>query len=158
MQQAHAANGEKSGPAPVDRGVDLQPTPRSHAADAAEMPKQSHLSGKDNNSLAVQMDHEGFGKLDIHLSLDKGAVNTQINVQDNAAKTLLENNRHQIMESLMKEGLNVGGFTVGLNQRGAGGFGAEYQRPAVRNSEPGARPVPAEPIHRSAQGLVNIFI
>ncbi len=66
------------------------------------------------NRLAVSLEPEGLGKLNINLSLDRGMVNAQIQAADPAAKNLLESNMQQIMDTLMREGLNVGGFSVSL--------------------------------------------
>ncbi len=56
------------------------------------------------------------GKPIFNLSLDQGVVNAQIQVSDPAARNLLENNMQQIINTLMHEGVAVGGFSVSLKQ------------------------------------------
>jgi flagellar hook-length control protein FliK len=112
----------------------------------------------DGNRLAVQLDHDGLGKLDINLSLDKGAVNAQINVADDAAKKLIENNMQQIVNSLLGEGVSISGFSVSLKQQGTWDGATRYRRDeAEEKSGPVLQPVSA-PNAATARGLVNIFI
>ncbi len=113
---------------------------------------------KDGNRLAVQLDHNGLGKLDINLSLDKGAVNAQINVADNATKKLIENNMQQIVNSILGDGVSVGGFSVSLKQQSNWDGSNQNQRNETRQrDEPEIQSVVA-PSTNVAKGLINIFI
>jgi flagellar hook-length control protein FliK len=113
---------------------------------------------KDGNRLAVQLDHNGLGKLDINLSLDKGAVNAQINVADNATKKLIENNMQQIVNSILGDGVSVGGFSVSLKQQSNWDGSNQNQRNETRQrGEPEIQSVVA-PSTNVVQGLINIFI
>ena len=69
---------------------------------------------KGDNKLGVTIEHKDLGKLNISLSLEKGMVNVHINTADKAAKEFVENNIQQIVDSLSKNGVSVGGFSVGL--------------------------------------------
>ncbi|HDH13207.1 MAG TPA: flagellar hook-length control protein FliK [Nitrospirae bacterium] len=69
---------------------------------------------KGDNKLGVTIEHKDLGKLNISLSLEKGMVNVHINTADKAAREFVENNIQQIVDSLSKNGVSVGGFSVGL--------------------------------------------
>jgi flagellar hook-length control protein FliK len=77
---------------------------------------------KGDNKLAVTVDHQDFGKLKINLNLEKGMVNVHINTTDKGVREFVENNIQQIVESLSKSGVSVGGFSVGLKNHGNDGF------------------------------------
>ncbi len=78
---------------------------------------------KGDNKLGVTLDHKDLGLLNIKLSLDKGVVNVHINTADKVAKEFVESNMQQIVESLSKNGVSVGGFSVGLkNHQNSEGF------------------------------------
>ncbi|HDH06272.1 MAG TPA: flagellar hook-length control protein FliK, partial [Nitrospirae bacterium] len=69
---------------------------------------------KGDNRLGVTIEHKDLGKLNISLSLEKGMVNVHINTADKAAREFVENNIQQIVDSLSKSGVSIGGFSVGL--------------------------------------------
>ncbi len=69
---------------------------------------------KGSNKLGVHVESETLGKLKISLSLEKGMVNVQINTPDRAVREFIENNMQQIVESLSRGGVSIGGFSVGL--------------------------------------------
>ncbi len=79
-------------------------------------------AAKGERSLGVTVDHKDLGKLNIKLSLEKGMVHVHINTADKAAREFVESNIQQIVESLTKNGVSVGGFSVGLrnHQNNAG--------------------------------------
>ena len=131
---------------------------RPHAVDSSDAFDHAVSIVKDGNRLAVQLDHTGLGKLDINLSLDKGAVNGQINVADDATKKIIENNMQQIINSLIGDGVSVGGFSVSLRQQGTGDGSDQFrQNEARQSSGPALHPVIA-PSTAAARGLVSIFI
>ncbi len=79
---------------------------------------------KGNNRLDVTINHKELGKLKIDLSIKDGTVSVNINTPDKAVKEFVENNIQQIISSMEKDGLDVGGFSVALqNQKGNEGFG-----------------------------------
>ncbi len=144
-----AAKAADAGPSPV--------VARPHNFDTADAFDHAVSITKDGNRLAVQLDHGGLGKLDINLSLDKGAVNAQINVADDATKKLIENNMQQIVNSLLGDGVSVGGFSVSLKQQGTWN-GTPYRRDEAREKSGPFVQAVSIPGVAAAQGLVNIFI
>ncbi|MBI4681964.1 MAG: flagellar hook-length control protein FliK [Nitrospirae bacterium] len=72
---------------------------------------------KDNNKMGVTVEHDNFGKLNINLSMDKGMVNVHINTSDNVVREFLENNIQHIIDSLNKDGVSVGEFSIALKDR-----------------------------------------
>jgi flagellar hook-length control protein FliK len=150
--------------APRDAAVpttDTQTFPaamRPHGVDSPDAFDHAVSIVKDGNRIAVQLDHNGLGKLDINLSLDKGAVNAQINVADDATRKVIENNMQQIVNSLLGEGVSVGGFSVSLRQQGTRDGSDWYRQDGAQQSNrPALQPVSA-PRAAAAQGTVNIFI
>jgi len=92
--------------------------PPARAADPVEPFDHTVSIIRDGNRLAVKLEPEGLGKLNINLSLDRGTVHAHIQVADDAARNVIQDNMQQIVESLMKEGLSVGGFSVSLKNGG----------------------------------------
>ncbi len=69
---------------------------------------------KGNNKMGVSVEHDILGKLNINLSMEKGMLNVHINTSEKIAREFIENNIQYIVDSLAKDGLSVGGFSVGL--------------------------------------------
>jgi flagellar hook-length control protein FliK len=115
LLQAGNAPGEK-GPGITEESQHV----RVHAENPAENTENSISILKDGDRLAVKLEPDGLGKININLSLDNGKIHAQINVQDSTTKNLIENNMQGIVDALVKEGLTVGGFSVSLNNGGAG--------------------------------------
>jgi len=69
---------------------------------------------KGNNKMGVSLEHDILGKLNINLSMEKGMLNVHINTSEKTAREFIENNIQYIVDSLAKDGLSVGGFSVGL--------------------------------------------
>jgi flagellar hook-length control protein FliK len=113
---------------------------------------------KEGTRLAVRLEPEGLGKLDINVNLKNGMVHTQISVHDDATKNLIDNNMHQIMDTLLKAGLSVGGFSVSLHK------GDVWEQAAQNNREQGDQGTVissasvAESARAAVRGLVNIFV
>jgi len=141
-------------PLPADGNLHVQPA----VMDPADAFENTVTIIRDGNRLAVKLEPDGLGKLDINLSLDQGKVHAQINVQDSATKTLIENNMQQIVDALLKDGMSVGGFSVSLQQGKGWDLANGQQGPAV--SEKAA--IPAAIVQAAsrpvAQGIVNIFV
>ena len=68
--------------------------------------------------MEVVLEPEGLGKMDIELNFSHDRLQGQILVNDQAGKELLERNLPQLLSDLAGEGLQVGGFTVSLKNRG----------------------------------------
>ena len=116
----------------------------------------------DGTRLAVTMEPEGLGKLQIDLRLDHGSINAQINVADQATRSMIERRSHEIVQALMQEGISVGGFSVGLRGNGSG-QGPEQNQLSGGHGEqqPGADHVGVESITPAAMQsdrLVSIFV
>jgi flagellar hook-length control protein FliK len=112
---------------------------------------------RDGNRLAVKLEPEGLGKLDINISLEKGMVNAQIQVSDEATRTLIENNMQQMVHALLSEGLSVGGFSVAMDNRMTGDNAADAHESSNQVGET-ALPVVAPASRSAAPGLVSIFV
>jgi len=104
--------------APSIHAQEAGSAPPARAADPAEPFDHTVSIIRDGNRLAVKLEPEGLGKLNIDLSLDRGTVHAHIQVADDATRNVIQDNMQQIVESLMKEGLSVGGFSVSLNNGG----------------------------------------
>jgi len=141
-------------PLPADGNLHVRPA----IADLAEKFENTLTITRDGSRLAVKLEPEGLGKLDINLSLDQGRVHAQINVQDSATKTLIENNMQQIVDALLKDGMSVGGFSVSLQQGKGWDQAADHQEGAGR--EKADAPVTA--VHgrgsRGSHSIVSIFV
>ncbi|MBL7048076.1 MAG: flagellar hook-length control protein FliK [Nitrospira sp.] len=72
---------------------------------------------KGNNKLGVTVENDFLGKLKIDLKMHKGILQVQVNSSDAQVREQLENNMQQIIQSLSKEGLTVGGFSVSMSNQ-----------------------------------------
>jgi len=101
----------------------LTPVTVSRPSGFSEVVNKVIYVAKGENTLGVTIDHKELGKINIKLSLEKGMVNVHINTADKAAREFVESNMQQIVESLSKNGVSVGGFSVGLkNHQNGKGF------------------------------------
>ncbi|MEW6417090.1 MAG: flagellar hook-length control protein FliK [Nitrospirota bacterium] len=75
------------------------------------------ITRRDGTAIEVSLEPDGIGKLDIHLSLDRGLVNAKIGVSETVGKELIERNIHSIVNALHNEGINIGSFSVHLKDR-----------------------------------------
>jgi flagellar hook-length control protein FliK len=76
-----------------------------------------HIISKDATSVEVSVEPEEIGRLDIKLSLDKDAVKAKITAFEYAGKEVMERNIYNIVDSLVREGINISGFSVSLKDR-----------------------------------------
>ena len=83
------------------------------------------ITKKSERSIEVSIEPNGIGKLQIELNLDKGVINAKINATDAVGKEIIERNLTNIMDTLVKEGIAVGGLSVSLRDRGGNQKGAE---------------------------------
>lgn len=72
---------------------------------------------KGNSKLGVNVEHDILGKLNINLNMEKGILNVHINTSEKVTREFIENNIQHIIDSLAKDGVTVGGFSVGLRNR-----------------------------------------
>lgn len=75
------------------------------------------ISKADGTTLRVAIEPDGMGVLEIELTLEKGIVNAHILASESAGKNFLDNNLSNILNTLLREGLNVGKFSVSLGDR-----------------------------------------
>ncbi|HET6515438.1 MAG TPA: flagellar hook-length control protein FliK [Thermodesulfovibrionales bacterium] len=111
------------------------PAPGAAKSTASDLGDNRVYVMKDSNTLAVTLEPEGLGKLNINLSLDRGIVNAQINVSDSAVRGLIEKNVEQIIHSLLNEGIAVGGFSVSLRDGQEAGSGALKGRASQESTD-----------------------
>jgi len=117
---------------------------------------------KSSTKMGVKVESETLGKLNINVSIEKGLVNIHINSADKAVREFVENNMQQIVDSLSKNGVSVGGFSVGLrnnnnneSDENINGNGREIPFSADRAKEREYMSTATSAIHNN--GLVNIF-
>lgn len=155
LQQQHLQT-EKAGTTTSTRFEGVSATRAPQTPDQIET-KQFFVNAN-GNRIAVTLEPEGLGKLNINLSLNQGLVNAHIQAADPAAKNLLETNMHEILNTLMKEGVAVGGFSVSLRQGEAGG--ADEQRfgedTAARSNE---QTLSTQQVSKhDITGRINLFV
>lgn len=107
---------------------------------------------KGNSKMGISIENESLGKLNISLSLEKGLVNVHINTPDKLVRELLENNIQQIVDTLNKDGVSVGEFSVGLKDQRE----HEMNRFSLKNGQGREIPLETKKENRHS-GLVNIF-
>jgi flagellar hook-length control protein FliK len=69
---------------------------------------------KSSSKMGVSLEHDILGKLNIDLSMEKGMLNVHINTSEKMAREFIQDNIQYIVNSLAKDGVSVGGFSVGL--------------------------------------------
>ena len=152
QQQSGAAVGER-GPGTAEGSQHVS----AHAGNPVQNTENTVSIVKDGDRLAVKIEPDGLGKININLSLDNGKVHAQIDVQDSATKNLIENNKQQIMDALIQEGLSVGGFSVSLNKGDAGRHMAENVWKSAGKGNGTSREPISTANKAASMGLVNIF-
>lgn len=116
------------------RQIDLPP--HSASADNTTLPqdKQSpafsktivahldmeHSHDPDLSTIKVTVQHDRLGELDIKLILNKGVINGQIKTPEVTTADLIVRNIPEIINSLIKDGLNVGNLFVSLRNSRSG--------------------------------------
>ncbi len=147
----------------IVRNADASSSPaplQQQGTDQADIFDHTVSIVKDGNQLAVKLEPDGLGKLNINLSLNKGTVSAQIHVSNDATKTLIENNKQQMMNALAGEGLSIGGFSVSLNQKGTWNGNAEGEQGSQGGEQNSASAQQALKNSGSsnALGLLSIFV
>jgi hypothetical protein len=154
VQQHTAQAAEVKGPASAEGNQRLP----LQTSDLAEQLSDSAPIVKDGTRLAVKLEPEGLGKLDINVNLRNGMVHTQINVHDDATKSLIDNNMHELVHSLLKEGLSVGGFSVSLQKGDVWEQATEFEGTFREGVQADSLMAAIEPAGTATSSLVNIFV
>jgi len=71
--------------------------------------------------LRVTVEHDEIGELDIRLVLNKGLINGLIKTPEVSTADLIARNIPGIIDSLIKDGLNIGNLSVTIRDNGSGG-------------------------------------
>jgi flagellar hook-length control protein FliK len=82
------------------------------------------------SSMALVLEPEGLGKLDIELKVTHDQIQGHILVHDAKGKDLIEHNLPHLLSEMVSEGLQIGQFTVSLKNQGR-----EHYQSASSHSE-----------------------
>lgn len=80
----------------------------------------------DLSTIKVTVQHDRLGELDIKLILNKGVINGQIKTPEVTTADLIVRNIPEIINSLIKDGLNVGNLFVSLRNSRSGRDNFDY--------------------------------
>jgi flagellar hook-length control protein FliK len=156
---APAVNGEQVHALGINRQVikgaeDIHILPRT-AEMLQELQDRGILTKKDDTSLRLSLEPEGMGKLEINLSLQKGVIHGNINAYEQNGKEFMEKGLYTIMETLTREGLNIGNFSVSLRDRKNEFPENDMQADTKQtlNTDENIRPV-----RETVRGQVSIFV
>lgn len=120
--------------------------------------KQNNLYTVSKNgdaSIEISIEPDGIGEVDIEFVLDKGVINAQINTSDTLGKEFFEKNLDNIMKALINEGLNIGNFSVSLqNKRGM----AMYENNKEDIKDVCVANLNVLPVPLRNEGLISIFV
>lgn len=155
QHQAGAPAQSAAVPVTSDTGVVFS----AHAAKAVDAADGMISITHDGARLTVSLEPDGLGKMDLNLSLHKGLVTGQIQVADNATRNIIENNMHEIVSALLKEGISVGGFSVSLKNGGfENGDPDGPGRPAKGRDDEVSAATTSPVSEIKTAGLVSIFV
>jgi hypothetical protein len=117
------------------------------------------ITRKSDTSVEVTLAPPGVGKLEIEVVLEKGIVNARITAADPAGREAIQRSLPQIVESLARDGMNIGGFTVSLKER-RNPPGDAPAKAAQRDAEARPRTAVAYVASPAAApaGRINIFV
>ncbi|KJR40583.1 hypothetical protein MCHI_003517 [Candidatus Magnetoovum chiemensis] len=116
------------------------------------------VTRKGQTTIEVRLEPKGMGKLDIEVNIEKGVVNTHISAANSTGKEIIERNAQNIIQELLKDGLNVGGFSVALKDKRGGLNQEKGQNNQNGQSDDGQHTKIIATKVTSAIGRVNIFI
>jgi hypothetical protein len=85
--------------------------------------------------LRVTVEHDEIGELDIRLVLNKGLINGLIKTPEVSTADLIARNIPGIIDSLIKDGLNIGNLSVTIRDNGNGGREDLYPERSYRRKE-----------------------
>ncbi len=108
----------------------------------------------DSSSIEVLLEHDELGRLNIRLTHHNGVIEGRINVFDTAAKDFMERNLYQIISMLVKEGINIGNFSLVLKERNGNDMEEfkEYQKGGKNLKKF------QEPIRNFRNGVISIIV
>ncbi|MGB9715108.1 MAG: flagellar hook-length control protein FliK [Thermodesulfovibrionales bacterium] len=113
------------------------------------------VSKKEDASIEISIEPDGIGEVDIELVLDKGVINAHISASDTIGKEFFERNLDNIMRALINEGLNIGNFSVFLqNKRGMVVY--RNKEEDIKDIQITDTRVPHLPLRN--EGLISIFV
>lgn len=116
--------------------------------------EQSHTP--DLSTIKVTVQHDGLGELDIKLILNNGVINGQIKTPEVTTADLIVRSIPEIMNSLIRDGLNVGNFFVSLRNGREGREALDYRtgdgEDNLGRQTSGLRSISSNP------GYINIFV
>ncbi len=147
VNAADAANGSARAMANISHSN------AAHGAEFQQLMDDIVYIIKSPNRLGVSVEHETLGKLNINVTLEKGLVNVHIHTSDKGVRELIEHNVQQIVDSLDRDGVSVGEFTIALKDN--------QNREDAFNHVNGGREkelMHAVQEENTARGLVNIFV
>lgn len=116
-----------------------------------------HSHDPDLSTIKVTVQHDRLGELDIKLVLNKGVINGQIKTPEVTTADLIVRNIPEIINSLIKDGLNVGNLFVSLRNSRSGRDNFDYGNSGdsgeiSRRQAGNLCPIP------SGQGYIDIFV
>jgi flagellar hook-length control protein FliK len=133
-------------------GLGLSQSNVARTAGFSELLNQVVYVAKGRNKLGVTVNHEEFGKLKINVTIEKGMMNIHVNASEKVVREFLESNVQHIVEHLVKDGVNVGGFSVSLKEHKDDPENKFMMNSGLeRQYEKNPSPVYSNP------GLVNVF-
>jgi len=150
---ASAPEGQPAEKAAPVRNAPLSPSPRTVRFEENAFV----ITRKSDTSVDVTLSPPGVGKLTIEIALEKGVVNARITAADPAGREAIERNLPNIVETLARDGMNIGGFTVSLRERRNG---AGDTQGAAGPPDEDARPrIAAPPVAPGASsGRIDILV
>ncbi|MCX7913885.1 MAG: hypothetical protein N2511_04795 [Thermodesulfovibrionales bacterium] len=83
-----------------------------------------HFIKANDSVIKIKVSKEELGLMDIEVCVDSGLINTTIIASESTTKLFLENNLTNILNYLLKEGLNIGKFSVFLGDKRGNGSGS----------------------------------
>ncbi len=144
---------------PMNERAAVQHAERPAPAEGLGRFEQTLSVVRDGNRLQVSLEPDGFGKLDINLSLEQGVLHARIHVADETSRTLLANHQQQILNALAREGLSVGGFSVSLRNSGSGQDGQAFRQDGENAAGPREGQAAGDgPDQGSHRGMISIFV
>jgi flagellar hook-length control protein FliK len=128
---------------------------KTEVADISRLARENFIiTRKDNTSIELTIEPEGMGKLNIHLSLDKGAIHARINASENIGKDFIDRNLNNILQTLSDDGINIGSFSINLRDRKDEFINEEQDRKTYR----GPAIESPLPVANAGNSTINIFV
>lgn len=141
---SQTVNHQQAAPADSSSGrLQAGAAPVAHRAQHDSFDGHLTLAGN-GKQVALTMEPDGLGKVQVNLSLDQGVVNARVLAVDPATRNLLEDHAQDILRALLHEGIAVGGFTVALDRRGRDQFDESEGRNGSDSADLPAVPAPGE--------------